>query len=152
MIPHDGKLILGTGNGGMVYSVSTDGDEIAPLIDTDAKQITALAAGPDGRVVFASANKGSVGTIGPDYARKGAYTSKAVDAKQISKWGTLRVRAAVPAGAKAAIATRSGNLAKPDDKTWSGWSKPQPVDGEYRPVMSPAGRFLQFRLILSGNG
>jgi len=152
MIRHKDKLILGTGNGGKVYSVSTDGDEIAPLIDTDAKQITALAVGDDGRLVFGSANKGSVGTIGPAYARKGTYTSKAVDAKQISKWGTVRVRAAVPAGSKATIATRSGNVAKPDDRTWSNWSKPQPVDGEYRPVMSPAGRFLQFRLTLSGSG
>ena len=152
MLLHDDKLILGTGNGGMVYSVTTDGDETVPLADTDAKQITALAGGGGGKLVFASANKGSVGTIGPSYAKKGTFTSKALDAKQIAQWGSLQAYATTPPGTKATIAARSGNVSKPEDKTWANWSKEQPCDGEYRPIMAPAGRFLQFRLTLTGNG
>ncbi|MBT3199363.1 MAG: hypothetical protein HN350_05555 [Phycisphaerales bacterium] len=141
----DKKLILATGNGGAVYTVTTDGATTEQLIDTEAKQITAIAfLGKD--IVFASANKGSVGTISGDLAKKGVYTSEALDAKQIVQWGTMRLAALSPNGAKVTVATRSGNLAKPDDKTWSSWSKEQTVNGGYLQIMCPSARFLQYRL------
>jgi hypothetical protein len=78
--------------------------------------------------------------------------SNVLDAKQIARWGTLRGRAALAAGTGVTIATRSGNVAKAEDKDWSNWSREQLLDGDYRPIMSPAARFLQFRLTLTGNG
>ncbi len=143
------RLILGTGNGGVLYSVSTDGDEIAQLADTEAKQVTALAAGEAGRIVFGTANEGSVGAIGPGLAEKGTFTTKALDAKQIAGWGTIRVQAAVPAGTKLTVATRSGNVGEPDDKTWGAWSKELPVTRGFLRISSPAGRYLQYRLTLT---
>jgi hypothetical protein len=141
----DKRLILATGNGGAVYSVRTDGAQTQQLIDTEAKQITAIAfSGKD--IVFATANKGSVGTISNDLAPKGSYTSEALDAKQIVQWGTMRLAATSANGAKATVATRSGNLAKPDEKTWSSWSKEQTVNGGFIPIMCPSARFLQYRL------
>ncbi|MDP6542709.1 MAG: hypothetical protein QGH60_01895 [Phycisphaerae bacterium] len=142
------KLILATGNGGAVYSVRTDGARSEQLIDTEAKQVTALAySGAD--LVFATANKGSVGTIFKNLAAKGSYSSVAMDAKQIVQWGTMRLTALSPDGAKVTVATRSGNLAKPDEKTWSSWSKEQTVNGGFIPIMCPSARFLQYRLSLS---
>jgi len=151
MLANNGKLLLGTGNGGVIYAVSTDGDEVAQIADTDAKQITALVAGPGGSVYFGTANKGSVGRMGRRFAKKGSFTAKALDARQIAKWGTIRVSAQPADGAKVTVATRSGNVAKPDEKTWSGWTAEMPVDG-FVSLASPAGRFLQYRLTFTSNG
>jgi len=139
------ELILATGNGGAVYSVGTDGQRVQQLIDTEAKQVTALAYS-GANIVFATANKGSVGTIFKDMAPKGSYISAAMDARQIVQWGTMRLTASSPNGAKVTVATRSGNLAKPDEKTWSSWSKEQTVNGGFIPIMCPSARFLQYRL------
>ena len=143
----NGELILATGNGGAVYSVTTDGVRTRKLIDTEAKQVTALDYRGE-NLIFATANKGSVGAIHKALAPKGSYTSIAMDAKQIVQWGTMRLGASSPDGAKATVATRSGNLAKPDEKTWSSWSKEQTVNGGFIPIMSPSARFLQYRLTL----
>jgi len=144
----DKELVLATGNGGAVYSVSTDGTSTQQLIDTEARQITAIAFSVR-NIVFATANKGSVGVISSDPASKGSFTSVALDAKQIVQWGTMRLAATAENGARITVATRSGNLAKPDDKTWSSWSKEQTVNGGFIPIMSPSARFLQYRLTLT---
>jgi len=144
-----GHLILGTGNGGAVYSVRIDGARVEQLIDTEAKQVTSLARS-GGATLFATANKGSVGTISQDLADEGSYTSGALDARQIVRWGTMRLAASARNGAKVTVATRSGNLAKADDSTWSSWSKEQTVNGDFLPIMSPSARFLQYRLTLTG--
>lgn len=145
MVKTGDKLVLATGNGGAIYSIGFDGGRVEQLIDTDAKQITAIATSGK-NLVFASANKGSVGMVYNDLAPEGIYTSVAMDAKQIVRWGTMKLAASSANGAKITVATRSGNLAKPDDKTWSSWSKEQTVNGGYLPIMSPSARFLQYRL------
>ncbi|MCP4375996.1 MAG: hypothetical protein GY794_07460 [bacterium] len=142
------NIILATGNGGAVYSVGIDGEQSQQLIDTEARQITALASSGD-NIVFATANKGSVGIIDKSLASKGSYSSEAMDASQIVQWGTMRLAGLSSNGSKVTVATRSGNLAKPDDKTWSSWSKEQTVNGGYIPIMSPSARFLQYRLSLA---
>jgi hypothetical protein len=147
MLLKDKKIILATGNGGAVYSVGTDGGRIQQLIDTEARQITALASSGE-KIVFATANKGSVGIIDKALAPKGSYSSIAIDASQIVQWGTMRLAGLSANGSKVTVATRSGNLAKPDDKTWSSWSREQMVNGGYIPIMSPSARFLQYRFSL----
>jgi len=150
MIRQGDRLILGTGNGGDIYAVTPDGDEIAKLADTDAKQITALVGGAGGSIVFGSANRGSVGVVEKQLSAEGTHVSEALDAKQIAKWGTAQIRSALPAGTKVTVATRSGNVAKPDDRTWSDWSGEMPVEDFLR-IASPAARFLQYRLTLHAN-
>lgn len=152
LVRQGGRLILGTGNGGVVYAVAETGDDVTRLADTDAKQVTALAQTVDGRLVFATANKGSVGVMGAGFAPRGVFLSDTLDARQLARWGTLRLWAQMPKGAKATIATRSGNVADPDDKTWSQWSDESPADGDFQPVRSPAGRYFQYRLTLTGDG
>lgn len=151
MLRSNGRLYLGTGNGGVVYSVSPDGDEIAPIADTDAKQVTALAFGEGGEIFFGTANKGSVGRIASDFAPSGTLTSDVLDAKQLAQWGTISVRTEAPVGTKVTVETRSGNVKEPDDATWSSWSKAQPAGG-FLSIGSPAGRFLQYRLTLTAEG
>ena len=149
MVRQGEKLLLATGNGGAVYSVSLDGDEVVKLVDTDAKQATALVPEARGNVIFATANAGSVGRIAAGYAQKGTFISPAMDAKQIAKWGSAVGEALAPAGTKVTIATRSGNLAEADEKTWSSWSKDVPLGGGFLPVGSPNARLLQYRLTLT---
>lgn len=148
MIRQGDRLILGTGNGGMIYSVSLDGDVITQLADTDAKQITALADNGKGNIVFTSSNKGSIVLMSKTPAADGTYISSVQDAKQITLWGTIKLDASTPAGCKLTVATRSGNVAKADDKTWSRWSPEQAVGDDFLRVMSPGGRFLQYRLTM----
>jgi len=142
-------LLLGTGNGGGIYSVGLDGDQIAKLVDTEARQITNLLQARDGRVLFATANKGSLGVVTSAYAEEGTYLSQVLDAKQIARWGSFRCLSHAPNGAGVTMATRSGNVSDPDEKTWSDWSKEWPVGEGFVPIGSPAGRFLQYRLTLN---
>lgn len=152
MLLQGDRLLLATGNGGAVYSMTLDGDVVSRLADTDARQVTALSMSPAGDLILATANKGSVVAMGRWPAGSGTFTSKALDAKQITLWGTARCRAVTPAGTKVTIATRSGNLEKPDDATWSDWSGEQPLDDEFTKIASPAARFLQYRLTLTAGG
>jgi len=152
MLRRDEVLYLGTGNGGAIYSVAADGDEVIRLADTDAKLVTSLAFGPDGELVFGTSDKGSVGLLEPGLAEVGTFTSEVLDAKQVAQWGTMRAWARVGQGAKVSIATRSGNVKEPDEATWSSWSKDQPASEGFLTIGSPAGRFLQYRLKLTRRG
>lgn len=152
MLMHQDRLYLGTGNGGVIYSVSLDGDLVSQLADTEAAQITAMVLADKGQILFATANEGSVGVVSADLSASGTFISEALDAKQIAQWGTMRVWAQLPSGTKITAATRSGNVAKADDATWSSWSKEQPANGGFLTIGSPTARFLQYRLTLTGEG
>jgi len=151
MLMQGQRLILGTGNGGQIYSLSLDGDQVVQLVDTDAKQVTSLAPADGGQILFATANKGSVAKLTGTFAQRGTYLSKPLDAGQIAHWGTLAARAS-QGGGKVTVATRSGNVADPDEATWSDFSAEQAVDGEFLSIGSPSARFLQYRLTLTGDG
>jgi hypothetical protein len=144
-----GRLILATGNGGGIYSLSPDGDEVSLIADTDAKQVTCLEVEKSGEIVFGTANKGSIARLAGGLARKGTFVSQALDAQQIARWGTMQVAGNAPAGTHVTIATRSGNVTEPDERTWSSWSKEVPLESGFLPIGTPAARFLQYRLTLS---
>ncbi len=152
MIAQDDRLILATGQEGQIYYVTKDGTLSGELIDTDAKQVTAVIETPHGDLIFATSNKGSVGLIGSSFATSGTLTSKPSDAKQIAQWGTIKLRGVMPDDTKITVATRSGNLEEASDSTWSSWSKEMPLEADYLPIGSPAGRFLQYRVTFSSDG
>ncbi|MCK4624404.1 MAG: hypothetical protein KAV00_03770, partial [Phycisphaerae bacterium] len=152
MVMRDGVLMLGTGHGGQVFTVNTDGEQIYAIAKLDPKDITALVADSKGRLYMGTAGNGGVFVLGKGFEKKGTVISKVFTAKQIAGWGTMNVRAEIPAGCGVTIATRSGNVAKPDEKTWSGWSIETVAGGGWLPIASPAGRFLQYRLTLAGEG
>ncbi|MFW6132247.1 MAG: hypothetical protein ACOC8F_00005 [Planctomycetota bacterium] len=151
MIRLDERLLLGTGDEGQIFTVTPGGDEVAQLADTESSQVTALAAARDGGAYFATANGGSLGRIAAATAETGTFTSPVLDAEQVARWGTLRLRHATGRGAKLTVATRSGNVSEPDEKTWSDWSAPRPVKDDFLRIHSPAARFLQYRLSLTGD-
>jgi hypothetical protein len=148
----DGRLLLGTGNNGAVYSVRTDGDEVIELTRTESSQVTAMTVDADGALLAATSNPGSIVTLSDRFAAKGTLVSEVLDAGQIARWGTLNVDAAAGEGAGVTIATRSGNLAEPDDETWSDWSREVPLAEGIAKIPSPSARYLQYRLTLSSEG
>lgn len=152
MIQHNGRLVVASGSDGSIYSVSTTEPQADQIAKTEAKQVTCLAATPAGSLIFGTSNKGSVGSIETALSKEGTYTSKALDAQQISKWGTMRLVGKVPNGAAVTIATRTGNVAEPDDKSWGKWSKEQAIADGYLQIDSPTGRYIQYRVKLAGDG
>jgi len=147
----EGVVMLGTGHGGQIFAVDVDKGRISMVVKLDPKDVTAMVGDGKGKLYVGTADQAAVYALGAGLAKKGTLVSKALDAGQIAAWGTVDVRADVPAGCSASIATRSGNAAKPDDKTWSSWSRETPVAEGWARVAAPAGRFLQYRLTLSGN-
>ena len=143
------RLVLATGNGGKVYSISLDGDEVFLLADTEAKQVTSLTSDAQGAVVFGTANAGSVVRITAQRAESGTFVSPVVEASQTARWGSGMVVASIPAGATLTFAARTGNVQEPSEATWSPWSKEVAiVSGQHFQLPAPAGRFLQYRLTL----
>ncbi len=151
MLLADGKLTLATGNDGAIYTVGADGDEVTKLADTDADQVTCLQRSPEGEILFGTANKGSVGRISDSFVESGTFVSSSLDASQPARWGTIHLRVQDDRDADISVATRSGNVAKAEEETWSSWSEEQPVGEGFLSIVSSAGRFLQYRLTLRSN-
>ena len=139
-------------NGGALYAGCDEGavwrlsGEIgnvraARVLDASQPQVLALAG--QGQTLFAAtANNAAVYQIGASTDGKGnEYDSDIFDAKSVVKWGALR-----SIGEGVAIETRSGNTVDPD-ATWSNWA---PLEGER--IVSPAGRYLQYRAKLNETG
>lgn len=153
MAMQDDRLVLATGHDGQIFAVDPAGQAVTMLAKLDPSDVLALAADGKGGLLAATADEPAVFAIGKNFAQKGTFTSKPLDAKQIARWGTLNLLAEqLPKGCGLTIATRSGNLSKPDDATWSAWSAETPLDKAYPKIASPAGRFLQYRLTLTGAG
>lgn len=152
MVMHEGSLVLGTGHGGQVFTVGTDGEQICAIAKLDPKDITVLAADSQGRLYIGTSVNGGLFALSKGFTEKGTCISKVFDAEQIARWGTMSVSGDVPAGCGVTIATRSGNVAKPDEKTWSDWSVETVVAPGWLPIICPAGRFIQYRLTLAGEG
>ena len=145
----DGSVLVATGNKGKIYRLS--GDPLQPTLLTraTAQQVTALLRDNDGRVTFSTSNPGKVLRLSQTRADRGTYTSDVRDAQTIATWGAIKWQAAVPAGTRVDISTRSGNT-RTADETWSDWTAPYPVqDGS--PISSPRARYLQWRARLTGS-
>lgn len=159
--PGAGSAILVlTGNEGQVYRVDPAADETTVLIDLDNEQIVAALPGKDGSILLGGANPAQLIELDTRFAPTGTYTSKVLDAAQVSLFGTLTITGTIPDGASVTLETRSGNTSDPEIAAWSPWSQGQsfmPNDDlpELQPremkIASPPARYLQYRLTLSGD-
>jgi hypothetical protein len=139
----DGLLAF-TGNRGRVFRIQKDGS-FADIAHLDAQQGLSLAIQPDsaekGDLLVGSGNTGKLFTLGT--ADKHEYASDVLDAGILARFGRVEIE---PGSSAYEIFTRSGNVEQP----LRGWSDWQPLkDGV---VASPAGRFLQWKSVLSTNG
>jgi len=135
-----GRLWIGTGLEGKVFSLQ----DHRPVLekDVDERQVVALLDDSPGPA-FVTTNAAAVYRIAGETERSGVYTSPALDAEQISSFGTLRWEGDVPAETDLEFSFRSGMSAEPD-RTWTAWTPPRA--GEEISVSGlPSGRYVQWR-------
>ena len=145
MIEKDGVLIVGTGSDGLVYQINPAADETSVVAKVDPKQVSAMLAAKDGRVILGLSNIGGISAMTSGFATEGTLISPVLNAGQISRFGKIRLHGALPTDTTLTIATRSGNLQEPSDKTWAKWSEEMPA-AEFLQTPSPSARFFQYRL------
>lgn len=142
-----GRLWVGTGQEGKLYS--WDGSSMVLEKDADERQVVAIT-GDDPGPAFATTNAAALYVVTGGSERQGTYTSPALDAGQIARFGNLHWDGEAPAGTKLTFAFRSGISAEPDS-TWSPWTEPA-GGAEVSLAGVPAGRYLQWRADLVGGG
>ena len=160
LVEADGKLLAATGNEGQVFVIDPATRETAVLVDFESEQVPAMMMGKDGATLLGTANPAELMTLGTSYGHVGTYTCAALDAAQISLWGTLSITADIPDGCSLAIETRSSNVQDPEQAAWSAWSQAQAMMPDAKlpalapkevTIQSPPARFLQYRLTLTGS-
>ena len=144
-----GKLLLGTGNRGIV--IALDGNNLfTTLAKTESGQVTGLAQGAGGKVFMCTANPGKVFSLGPDDVGEGTFESQPIDARFFSAWGRLEwwgENSGMSASGHPHVEVfiRAGNTANPD-ANWSAWAGPYTQSGQK--VEAPAARFAQWKAVL----
>src|SRR5713101_4550152 len=106
LLRQSGRVLIGTGMDGQLFEVNEKTRERSEIARLDHGQIHRMLRRQDG------------------YAARGTVVSEVLDAKIISRWGSLRWKANAPRGTAVTVAVRTGNVAEPDE-TWSDWSLEQ---------------------------
>jgi hypothetical protein len=139
----DGLLAL-SGNRGRIFLIRDDGS-YADIGHLQAQQGLSLASVRDAEGMGASfigtGNTGKVYLLGATEAHE--YASDVLDAGAFARFGHVEVE---PGSTGYEILTRSGNVEQPV-RGWSDWQPLQ--DGS---VVSPPGRFLQWKTVLQAGG
>ncbi len=135
----DGLLAL-TGNRGRVFRIQDDGT-YADVAHLEAQQGLSLAVRGPSDIFVGTGNTGKLYTLAPQ--EKHEYASDVLDAGAFARFGRIEVQ---PGSSGFDLLTRSGNVEQPV-RGWSDW---EPVkDGK---IVSPAGRFLQWKAVLHSGG
>ena len=156
LVDTDAGLIAATGNQGQVFRIDPTTDETVVLSDLEVEQVPAVLPIEAGGALLGTANPGQLLRLSEGRADRGLYTSRVLDAGQVSLWGTLRVTAAVPPATRVELETRSGNVGDPEHPAWSSWrdagvlADPDhpPLQPREAQIESPPARFFQYRLRL----
>lgn len=150
------RLWVATGLAGKLFSF--DGAQMVLEKDVEEAQVVALAADRFGPA-FATTNAAALYRVAGGTEREGTYTSAALDAGQIARFGVLRWRGELPPGTDLAFAFRSGVSAEPDRTwtDWTPWTPPTPPSAPGRAARGareggelalgelPRARFVQWR-------
>jgi hypothetical protein len=136
----NGKLWVATGLEGKLYRWADQ--QMLLEKDVDERQIVAVLPGEPGPA-FATTNAAALYRVTAGTERAGTYTSAALDAEQVARFGTFSWEGDLPSGSAARFSFRSGVSAEPD-RTWSSWTEPR--EGREIPLTGlPRGRFVQWR-------
>ena len=147
LLRQNGRIFIGTGMEGQLFEVDEATKERSEIARLDHGQIHALCRRRDGSIVLGTGDPGKLYVLQDKYASTGTIQSEVLDAKLISKWGSLRWKADTPAGTNVTVAVRSGNTSEPDE-TWSNWSAEQ-TQPQQAVIAAPTARFLQYRVTLT---
>jgi hypothetical protein len=147
LLRQDGRIFVGTGMEGQLFEVDEATRERSEIARLDHGQIHCLCRRRDDAIVLGTGDPGKLYVLQDRFAASGTVVSEVLDAKLISKWGSLRWKADTPPDTGVSVAVRSGNVAEPDE-TWSDWSAEQ-TDPRQATAAAPAARFLQYRVTLT---
>src|SRR6185436_15045418 len=113
--------------------------------DVDERQIVAVLPGEPGPA-FATTNAAAFYRITAGTETAGTYTSAALDAGQVARFGTFRWHGEAPGKGALRASFRSGVSAEPD-RTWSPWTEPRAVEPDAELALGdlPRGRYVQWR-------
>lgn len=139
-----GRLLVGTGNKGKIFSLSDDG-RFTDLLKASATQVTAFAPAPNGGLFAATSNLGKLFLMDAAPGGEGTFESDVFDARIFSRWGRAEVRGT----GNFDFYARSGNVDNPD-RNWSPWKKVDLESGASVDV--PPARFIQWRAVLRPGG
>lgn len=147
-------LWIGTGLEGKLYR--WDGTQTFLEKDLDDRQVVDLLPPGEGDTspALVTTNASALFHMSAERETKGTYTSAALDAGQVARFGTFRWQGETPGRSSARFSFRSGNSAEPD-RTWSPWSNPAPavLPGDEIALGSlPRGRYVQWRVELASGG
>lgn len=145
------RLWVATGLEGELYSF--DGEHMVLEQDLDERQVVSLLPDVPGPA-FATTNAPGLYRLSGTRERAGTYTSAALDAGNVARFGTLRWWGDTPTGSSLEFSLRSGVSSEPD-ATWSEWTAPgaPSPDGELTVEGLPRGRYVQWRVALeAGDG
>ena len=148
-VDREGNVYAAAGSSGRLYLIRPD-RTVLTAFDFPERQILTLAL--DGRTpVLGTGDAGALYALDFTPPKDARYLSKVFDASFLSRWGMVRWTAE----GEVSIETRSGNTARPD-QTWSAWQGPSPGESargalHEGKVMSPPGRYLQFRTSFGRN-
>jgi len=142
----DDRLYVGTGPEGQLFEVRDLGRESTPIARVDHGQILALLADPKDGLLLGAGDPGAVLRLDPGHVGVGTLTSEVLDAKLISRFGTLGWKAERPPGTSVSVKVRTGNVGEAD-ATWSPWSADQ-TDPSAAAAKVPPGRFAQYQIAL----
>jgi len=151
---HRGRLWVGTGLEGKLFA--WNGSQLVLEKDVDERQVVALVPDEPGPA-FATTNAAALFRVAGGTEREGTYTSAALDADQLARFGTFRWRGEVPRGGGLAFSFRTGISAEPD-RTWSEWSawseaaRGGSEGGEVGLGELPRGRYAQWRARFESGG
>jgi len=140
-VPGGRGVLAATGPRGRLYRIAPDAASLE--LTLDEKQLTVLADGAIGTNASAAVYRRQEGTP------RGEYVSPVKDTGRTSRFGAFRWQGDVPPGAKVEFSFRSGESAAPDS-TWSSWSA-WAVRAQSAPLDAPPGRYLQWKVRLSGS-
>lgn len=141
------NVIAALGNPAAIFRIGTD-KSYALLSAPREKQVLALA-GDGASLVAATGNPAALYALGPKRSREGIYISDAHDLRSVARWGRFAAR--VSGGGEVRLSTRSG-LGETPDEGWSDWTPESVIRNGEAAIQSPAARFLQYKLRLSGGG
>ncbi len=163
------RLYVGTGGEGRLYSVQGSAAAEAPAgspplppltvaieHDFEARQVVGIAPGAADSAlpVILTTNAAALYRLSERPAASGTYTSAALDAGQLARYGEFRWTGDNPSGTHVRLRFRTGSSAVPD-ATWSPWSTASESarSGGGWEVPIPAignGRFLQWQAEMVG--
>jgi hypothetical protein len=138
-----GRVVAGTGNHGDIYRLDAD-RKYWKLLSLSSTQVTAFCAGAGGKLYAVTGNIGKIFSIGPELEQTGIFESDIFDAGAFSYWGRLSY--SPKENSSVGVETRSGNLNRAQ-KNWNDFARTNAGR-----IVSPAARFLQYRLTLAGTG